>query len=302
MKHPYGKLNLTLRLLSMRHFKPIQAVLLLCLPLAPVLAQTPVIGAEGGGVCSSATVKGTYAVSLTGRQISSTGTFTNVFQANGTATFDGLSAVTLTLTSDTLQAVGTALPMSGTYTVQANCAGSIAINSGGSETFNVAIYNSGAAFAITGKDATYSYSGSGNTTPSACSLAMLSGVYVFNSTGLGISSSAVSGAGNITGLLQFDGQGHVTVNANIASPSGGSLTLTGTYSMSSSCAGSATLADANGNSYAMGLSVYTGNSAADTDFYVTLAQSSKFMVTGSAHAAYGQPTASLQRSGSGRKA
>jgi hypothetical protein len=286
----------------MRHFKAVRAVPLLCLPLAPALAQTPVIGAEGGGVCSSASVKGTYAVSLSGRQISSTGTFTNVFQATGTATFDGLSAVTFALTSNTLQAVATPLPMSGTYTVQANCVGSIAINSGGSATLNLAIYNSGAAFAITGKDATYSYSGSGNTTPSACSLAMLSGVYAFTSTGFGISSSAVSGGENISGLLQFDGQGHMTVNATIAFASGGSLTLTGTYSMSSSCAGSATLTDASGNSYAMSMSVDTGNSAADTDFYVTLAQSSKFVVIGAAHAAYGQPTASLQPSGIGRKA
>lgn len=280
----------------MRHFKFVRVVPLLCLPLAPVLAQTPVIG--GGSVCSSATLKGTYAVSLSGRDISSTGTFTNVFQANGTATFDGLSAVTLALTTDTLQAVATAAPMSGTYTVQANCVGSIAVNSGGSETFNLVIYNSGAAFAITGKDATYSYSGSGNTTPSACSLAMLSGVYVFNTTGFAFSGGAVSKAGNITGLLQFDGQGNVTVNANV----GSSSTNTGTYTMSSSCVGSATLTDKNGNSYVMSLSVYSGNSAASTDFYLTFAQSSKFIVSGTAHAVYGQPTASLRRRESGRKA
>jgi hypothetical protein len=291
----------------MRHFKAIRAVPLLCLPLAPAVAQTPVIGAAGGGVCSSATVKGTYAVSLSGRQISSSsssaGTFTNVLHANGTATFDGLSAVTLALTSNTLQAVATPVPMSGTYTVQANCAGSIAINSGGSATFNMVIYNSGVAFAITGSDATYSYSGSGNTTPSACSLAMLSGVYVFTGTGFGFSSGAVSGAGNITGLLQFDGQGNIIANANQSSLSKtSSSTLTGKYSISSSCAGSATLTDASGNSYVMSLSVYTGNAAADTDFYVTLAQSSKFMISGSAHAAYGQPTASLERRRSGRKA
>jgi hypothetical protein len=282
----------------MRHFKHIRAVPLLCLPLAPALAQTPVIGAEGGGVCSSASVRGTYAVSLSGRQITSTGTFTNVFQANGTATFDGLSAVELALTANTLQAVGTSLPMSGTYMVEANCVGSIEISSGGSATFNLAIYNSGAGFAIAGSDATYSYNGSGNTAPSNCSLAMLTGVYVFTSTGYGFSSGAVSKAGNITGLLQFDGHGNVTVNASI----GSSSTLTGTYSMSSSCVGSATLTDASGNSYAMSMSVYSGNSAASTDFYLTFAQSSKFIIIGSAHAVYGQPTASLRRRGSGRKA
>lgn len=186
--------------------------------------------------------------------------------------------------------------------VEANCVGSIEINSGGSATFNLAIYNagasSGASFAIAGSDATYSYNGSANTTPSNCNLAMLSGVYVFTSTGYGFSGAAVNEAGNITGLLQFDGHGNVTANANV----GSSSTVTGTYSMSSNCVGSATLTDANGKSSVMSLSVYSGNTAASTDFYVTLAQSSKFMVIGTAHAVYGQPTASLRRRGSGRKA
>src|SRR6516162_7746813 len=61
--------------------------LVVCWPALPLLAQTTI----GGGTCDSSTVKGTYAVSLTGRQVSASGTFTSVLQANGAATFDGLN-------------------------------------------------------------------------------------------------------------------------------------------------------------------------------------------------------------------
>jgi hypothetical protein len=69
------------------------------------------------------------------------------------------------------------------------------------------------------------------------------------------------------------------------------LTLTGSYSISSNCLGSATLTDASGNSYAMSISIYN-SSVANGAAYVGLARSSKFLVTGNANATYGQPAAS----------
>jgi hypothetical protein len=92
-----------------------------CLLAAPLPAQTTI----GGGACTSASLNGVYAVSITGRQVDRIGggaAYTNVFQANGSAAFDGLSQVTLTLVSDTNQAVSSSLTWSGTYSVQANCA------------------------------------------------------------------------------------------------------------------------------------------------------------------------------------
>src|ERR1017187_9357716 len=58
-----------------------------CLLAAPLLAQTTV----GGGTCTSASLTGIYAVFITARQVTASGTFTGVFQANGAANFDGLS-------------------------------------------------------------------------------------------------------------------------------------------------------------------------------------------------------------------
>jgi hypothetical protein len=59
-----------------------------CLLGAPLLAQTQI----GGGTCNSSSLNGTYALSLTGRAVSATGTFTNALQGNGSATFDGLKS------------------------------------------------------------------------------------------------------------------------------------------------------------------------------------------------------------------
>ncbi len=266
---------------------------------APLLAQPSI----GGGACNSGSLNGIYAASITGRQVSAAamtpGTYTNVFQANGSATFDGLSKVTITLTADTNQAVAASLTWSGTYSVQANCAGVINIATGGSATLNLAIDDAGADFLVSGSDASYTYSGSGNSQPAVCAVSTFSGVYSLTGTGYALNASEVSGAENGTGLLQFDGQGNVTANitmsANGAASSG--LTLTGTYAVSASCLGSATLTDASSNTYVMSFSIYN-NKVSSTAFYAMLAQGSKFLIAGSGHALYGQPTADAARRGS----
>ena len=42
----------------------------------------------------------------------------------------------------------------------------------------------------------------------------------------------------------------------------------------------------------MGFSVYSATKVYSSNVYVTLAQSGKFLISGSAHATYGQPSAS----------
>ena len=144
-------------------------------------------------------------MSITGRQVTTTamtsGTFTNVFQASGSATFDGLSKVTITLTADTNHAVATSLTWSGNYSVQANCAGVMNITTGGSATLNLAFYDGGVDFLMSGSDASYTYSGGGNTQPGGCSVSTFSGVYTLTGAGFALNASAVSGAENGTGLL-----------------------------------------------------------------------------------------------------
>lgn len=276
--------------------------LLSCLLAAPVLAQ-----AIGGGTCSSADLSGVYAVSVTSRQVTASGTFTGVLQSNGTAAFDGQNSVTFKLVANTGAAPANPLTWSGTYSVQANCAGAINITTGGNATWNVALYKTGATqtayeFLLSGSDVNYTYSGSGTLQPAtACSASTFSGVYTFTGTGFALTGSAVSGVENGAGLLQFDGVSALTANITMwaggAAPS--TLVLTGSYSISAFCMGSATLTDAGNNSYTMSFSVYN-NSAANAASYVGLALGAKFLIAGNLHTAYGQPsTAAMQLPGSG---
>ncbi len=285
----------------MEHPRKLLLILLSCVAIFPLTAQTQI----GGGTCSSASVNGTYAVTITGRKVTPLAAFTNVFQAIGSATFDGQSKVTFALTSDTNQAVETQSTWSGTYSVQANCVGLATISTGGSASLNIVAYAQGADFLLTGSDANYSYSGFAHVQPSSCSTGTFSGVYTVNAAGFALTSNAVSGAASGAGLLQFDGQGHLTVNYTLSTSGAAAnpLTLTGSYSVGPNCFASAALTDAKGNAYVMRFSVVTGNAMNSSTLYLMLAQNSGFIVIGSAHVIYGQPTATvLQNSGNGERA
>lgn len=216
--------------------------------------------------------------------------FGNVLQANGFATFDGLSSASFTLFENTTQATGVPLSWSGSFNVPANCAATVTINTGGSATLNVMIYGQGKDFAITGSDATYAYSGSGVAQPTGCSTSALDGAFVFEATGFATPKNSVAGALNAIGSLQFDGQGNLT--ANLATSATGQsstpLNLTGTYTLSSNCLGSATLADTSSNSYTMAFSVYS-LSASSANFYAMLARSGQMTVSGAGHSDYPSP-------------
>ena len=227
-----------------------------CLPAAPVLAQTTI----GSSTCNSSTLNGTYQFSLNGRQVTTGGATSKLFQAVGTANFDGLSKVTLTMTANTVTtslSFGTPLVYSGTYSLQTNCEGSINITSGDTGTFTLAAYNSGKAFAVIGSDANYAYNGTGNAQPATCP-ATISGAYEFSSNGSTLSGTSVTGVLDVAGLLNFDGQGNLTANwTQVANLTTTSVNATGTYSLNSSCLASATLTDAANNKYAVSFSLYT---------------------------------------------
>src|SRR5271157_1295451 len=235
---------------------------LFCLPAMPALAQTAI----GGGVCTSSALNGTYELLLTGRQVSVSGTVSKVFQAAGTAAFDGLSRVTFTMTANAVsgsQSFGTPLVYSGTYSLQSNCVGSISITTGDTATFNLealSVSNTtqlASSFALTGSDATYAYNGSGSSQPATCPTT-LSGVHEFNATGSSLSGGSVTGVLDVAGVLQFDGQGNLTANwTQVANLVASTVTATGTYTVTSTCMASATLTDTANNKYAVSLSIYS---------------------------------------------
>jgi hypothetical protein len=235
-------------------------------------------------------------MTLTGRQLTTAAVYASVLQADGSATFDGQNKVTMTLTQNTLKGVASSLTLSGTYVVQANCLGSVTITTGDNVTFNLMIYNQGNAFLLAGTDATYNFTGGGsNASANACATAKLAGVYSLNANGFSLNPTGVSGVVAGVGLVQFDGKGTVTVNFNESSGSAGAtpLVLTGTYTIASSCLGSASLADSGGNTYSVAIVATSVSAVSVNGFDITIGQSGKFTMLGAGHPLYGQPTALL---------
>ena len=232
---------------------------LLGLPVLPALAQTTI----GGGSCNSATLSGPYEVLLSGRQLTSAGAVAALFQGVGTASFDGLSKVSISLTANTVttaQAFGTPVNYSGSYSMQANCIGTISITTGDTATFTLEAYNQpGAAttaggFALIGSDATYVFNGTGTNQPATCPTT-ITGAHEFNATGSGLSGAAVTSTLDMAGMMQFDGAGNLTANWTQAS----NLTVTqvkatGTYTVGANCLATATLTDSSNNKYAFTMS------------------------------------------------
>ena len=270
----------------MTYSRPAALFSLICLIVAPVFAQI------SGGTCSSANLKGTYSLILTGRGISATGSFTGGSQAVGSATFDGQSAVTFSGTVNTNQALGRAFSYSGNYSVPSNCYGTLTLAMGSSATFALVVWSSGREFNITGADATYVYSGNGgNFLPQLCATPTLSGEFSYQATGFTLSGSAQSGAAEEAGVFQFDGQGNVTASSTITS--GGTpplpVTASGTYSVTPTCLASATLTDSTGKSNSLNFTV-TGTYA---ESLALIEANSQFVRAGSAHSAFTNPTQAI---------
>ncbi len=244
---------------------------ILLLAGAPVFAQTAI----GGGVCNSSTLTGAYEFMLNGRQVTSTGSISKLFQGVGTAQFDGLSKITLTLTANTVatsQVFGTPLVYSGTYSMQSNCIGSISITTGDTATLALEAYSISSttliagSFALIGSDASYAYNGTGNIQPATCPTT-LTGVREFNTTGNSLSGASVTGVLDTAGILNFNGQGSLTANwSQVSNLTTTSVTATGTYVVGSGCTATATLTDTAQNSYAISMSIY----GAGSNFSMTL--------------------------------
>ncbi len=265
---------------------------LLLLAVAPVFAQPQI----GGGTCSTIALNGTYMMTLTGRQLNSSAAYVNVLQAAGSATFDGQSKVTLSLAQNTLKGTAAALAYSGTYTVQANCLGALTLTSGDTASFNLLIYNQGNDFLLAGSDATYNFTGGGSVaSANSCATSKLAGVYSLNGSGYSLSSVAVTGVENATGLAEFDGKGGITVNLTPVTASGAaaSTTLSGTYSIPSSCLGTAALTDAGGNSYSVAFAATSVSSFSVNGFDMLIGEPGKLTLSGAGHALYGQPVVAI---------
>ena len=182
--------------------------------------------------------------------------------AAGTATFDGAGNVTLLLYTNTNQSQGGGQTWSGTYTLPSNCVGTLNITTGNSASFTLIPYNSGRAFSLTGQDTTYSFAGNGSFPPATCLASTLSGAYTFTGNGYALASGAITGVNTISGVLQFDGAGSVAGNWSVAtSGSATAASVTGHYSLVSSCIATANVTDSNGANYLLTFSVASADGA-----------------------------------------
>jgi uncharacterized protein (TIGR03437 family) len=264
----------------------------LCLLASPVcaLAQTTAPN------CTAATLTGSRALTLTGRDVNASAVLTKTFQAVGTASFDGIGAVTLTLTVNTNIAQGVAQTWSGVYTLASSCVGTLTTTSGDSATFTLIAYGTGGGFSITGQDGTYALTGNGSTQPAACVTASVSGAYAFSGNGFAFSGGAVTGVNSLSGLFQFDGRGTVAGSWSVAT-SGTSIadTVTGHYAVTAQCTGTGTLTDPSGVTWALSFTVTSADAAS---FVLDIANTSTaFLVNG--HSTFTNPGLSVTSAASG---
>ena len=235
-----------------------------CLPLllaVPLMAQPQI----GGGTCSSASLKGTYSATLSGRDLSSSVAFSSILQGIGSVNFDGLSKVTFTLTNNTNKFSQVPQTLSGTYSLQSNCIGTITITTGDTASFTLEAYNNALtnnSYQITGQDGVYNFTGSGSLLPATCPTAIPAGSYSFNGNGFALSAGAISGAFDIAGVAQIGTTSGtaITLASYITTSTGTTLVnSTGTITVMPNCSASATLTDSTGASYIVTMEITSGN-------------------------------------------
>jgi uncharacterized protein (TIGR03437 family) len=246
--------------------------------------------------CSASTLTGTRSLVITGRNLSSSAVLTGAYQSLGTATFDGVSAVSFSLTTNTNLAQGVAQTFSGTYTLPASCVGSINLTTGDTASFTLIAFNKGNNFTITGQDATYAFTGSGNSQPTACLTSTLSGNYAFSGNGYTFQGTSLSGVNSISGLLQFDGKGAITGSWSVATNGVAAPdTVTGHYAVTSSCAVTGSVANPAGTSFPLAIVLTTTDGS---NFSVNLATAGEeFSATG--HSTFTNPGLAVVSAASG---
>jgi uncharacterized protein (TIGR03437 family) len=204
----------------------------------------------GGGVCNNATLSGIYYYLLSGDLLSGNTVYPYVelgkLVANGQGGVSGNSHASIGGSIS-------AYTLSGTYSVQSNCTGSMALSvnsqSPSSITFQVTSGGQSAIVAFSsssGVVAGRAYRQTAATGTIQCATASLSGSYAYLLTGVAFISGNgyyYSQAGSATGdgLGNLNASGMVNVNGNTLASTG-----QGPYSVTSDCSGTASVKNQNG--------------------------------------------------------
>jgi hypothetical protein len=209
------------------------AVLPFALYLAPLSAQAQT-------ACATSSLNGSYFYVLTGNvYVSSAGYFVPYAEL-GQFTADGNGGITGQSTNNAVGFNLSSSNLSGSYAVQANCTGNIALNT---EAFSIQVIGSGQTVLLSPSTANFAVNGQAYraTASGQCGNGSLNGTYSYLQSG-GFSASTATGTAYYSevGQMTLDGNGNLTT-ANIynAGVGGTSETATGTYTLNSNCSGTA---------------------------------------------------------------
>jgi len=194
----------------------------------------------GGGTCDNSTLNTTYAVTF-GNRVVTNGTFGTVYQQLGTAVFDGKGNATFKTTVNSNSAAGTSLSLQATYTLGADCTGTI---STGSLVFNLVVFSNGTGFTMTGNSGSQVVTGGGTLLASNCSGGSQPHEFIFTANGYVLNGTTVTDIADLSGVFQTDGMGNLTATWTVVNGEASTTVNTsGQYSVQNNCQGSATLMD-----------------------------------------------------------
>jgi hypothetical protein len=223
----------------------ILGAILLSVSTFPVLAQAQ---------CSNSTLSGTYIYSVGGTVKNPTSTTaTETYDEQGKLTFNGNGSVTGSTTS-TIAGVLASLTINGTYSVNANCSGTVTLTSSAqSAAFSIQVYSGGSTALISATSSPLGELASGhlfraaNATGSQCGNGSVQGAFAMVLGGGTYVGTTRSDYANQCQVV-FDGNGHLTAAGEIttAAAGGTAWTGTGTYTIAADCTGSAQITTANG--------------------------------------------------------
>lgn len=182
--------------------------------------------------CSNLTLIGNYGFTITG--VNHSGSLT---AAVGQLTADGKGHIT-GINTQSVAGVISSVTLTGTYSVKTNCTGKAVITSGGSvSNFGLVIVSNGVQFEITRIDAGTSQYGYALAQGNAiCTNAGIKNTFGFRGGGFDSALAPYAWAGQVklNGLGGVSGTESASFGGTIQT-----FTLTGTYSVSSNCTGTA---------------------------------------------------------------
>lgn len=220
--------------------------------LSTMLLLGILLSPQARAQCTNSSLNGVLFYTLSGTIKS--GTLNVSYNELGKVTADGNGNLSGTTTTSTAGVLATSLPVTGTYSIQANCSGTATLtNTANTAQFTLQLVNGGALTLamVTSSGSSEIADGrffrSANATGSVCGNGTIEGAYGTLISG-GTYVGTVRTAFEVDGQLVFDGKGGFTSTGVLTTGTtpGAPISGTGTYSVSSDCSGTLQLTGASG--------------------------------------------------------